>query len=160
MGYIRLMSTTKKGSRKQRLTAWGLAFLYGLFKFNWFTIWAIISTIAVFGSFILITVQALWWNFADVLLPMKIAIPTGYGAVLLHMTRQVIRYSKSKEPEATLVAAIEVTEENPTLQEYPLPPGGAIAFQSLYRLHSRISGSLQLFKLSFSSVRTRFLSML
>jgi hypothetical protein len=80
----------------------------GLFKFNWFTIWAIISIVSVFGAFIVVTVEALWLNRADVLFPIKIAIPVGYGAILLHMSQQIFRYMRSREAESAVVASIEL----------------------------------------------------
>ena len=92
---------------KERITSWGVSFLLELVELNWFTALAAASTVVVFGSFVAMTMQALWWNYADVLLPMKVAIPMGYGAILFHMLRQVMLYFKKREPGSALIALIE-----------------------------------------------------
>jgi len=90
-----------------KIESWGLSFILELMEFNWFTALAAASTVIVFGSFVAMTMQALWWNYADVLLPMKVAIPMGYGAILFHMSRQVMLYLKKHEPGSALIAIIE-----------------------------------------------------
>jgi len=90
-----------------KIESWGLSFILELMEFNWFTALAAASTVIVFGSFVAMTMQALWWNYADVLLPMKVAIPVGYGALLFHMSRQVMLYLKKHEPGSALIAIIE-----------------------------------------------------
>ena len=90
-----------------RITNWAYSFVFEFLKPSWFTAIAGASTVAVFGSFIIMIFQALWWNFADVLLPLKVAIPMGYGAVLFHMLRQVYLYLKKREPGSALIATIE-----------------------------------------------------
>jgi len=92
---------------REKIESWGSSFILELIKFNWFTVLAAASTVIVFGSFVAMTMQALWWNYADVLLPMKVAIPMGYGAILFHMLRQVMLYLKKHEPGSALIAIIE-----------------------------------------------------
>jgi len=92
---------------REKIESWGSSFILELIKFNWFTVLAAASTVIVFGSFVAMTMQALWWNYADVLLPMKVAIPMGYGAILFHMLRQVMVFLKKQEPGSALIAIIE-----------------------------------------------------
>jgi len=92
---------------REKIESWGSSFILELMEFNWFTALAAASTVIVFGSFVAMTMQALWWNYADVLLPMKVAIPMGYGAILFHMSRQVMLYLKKHEPGSALIAIIE-----------------------------------------------------
>jgi len=108
----RLRAMSREASRMEsrgirgKIESWGLSFILELIEFNWFTALAAASTVIVFGSFVAMTIQALWWNHADVLLPMKVAIPMGYGAILFHMSRQVMLYLKKHEPGSALIAII------------------------------------------------------
>ena len=70
--------TESRGIR-EKIESWGLSFILELVEFNWFTALAAASTVVVFGSFVAMTMQALWWNYADVLLPVSythLTLPT------------------------------------------------------------------------------------
>jgi hypothetical protein len=91
----------------KKITEWGASFISELMQFNWFTVLAAVSTGVVFGSFMVMTIQALWWNNADVLLPMKVAIPMGYGVILFHMFREFTLCFKKHQAGPALIATIE-----------------------------------------------------
>jgi len=80
-----------------------------LAKFGWLLAVGLICTIAIFGSYIFVTVQALWWPFlgkADMLLPIKIAIVTGYVALLAYIITRIARSVKSKDVGAVLAESV------------------------------------------------------
>jgi len=90
-----------------RIVKWGVSFISDLMQFSWFMVLTVVSTGFVFGSFIVMTIHALWWNNADVLLPMKVAIPMGYGTILFHMLREFTLCLKKRETGSALIATIE-----------------------------------------------------
>jgi len=83
-----------------------------LAKFGWLLVAGLTCTIAILGSYIFVILQALWWPFlgeADMLLPVKIAIVTGYSALLTYAIIGISRSVRSKDVEAFIVQALGLT---------------------------------------------------
>lgn len=80
-----------------------------LVKFGWLLAAGLTCTVAIFGSYIFVTVQALWWPLlgkADILLPIKIAIVTGYVALLTYVITRIKGSVKSKDIGAILAESV------------------------------------------------------
>jgi hypothetical protein len=56
-------------------------------KRTWFVILTAIAAIAVFGSFVMVMLWSLLVGPADILFPVKVAIPVAYCALVLHALR-------------------------------------------------------------------------
>jgi len=52
-----------------------------------------IAAVLVYGSFTVMMIQALWWNFANVLDPVKVAIFAGYFVLISHLIILIRRRS-------------------------------------------------------------------
>jgi hypothetical protein len=65
----------------------------------------------IFGSYVVITLQALWspvLGMADILLPVKVALLTGYGVLFFHVGRRLYASLRGKEPTGALATLFEL----------------------------------------------------
>jgi hypothetical protein len=87
--------------------AWRLA--SRLAKFGWLLAVGLICTVAIFGSYIFVTLQALWWPFlgrADMLTPIKVAVISGYGALLAYVVKGLAKSVIAKDIGAILADGV------------------------------------------------------
>lgn len=80
-----------------------------LVKFGWLLVVGLICTVAIFGSYIFVTLQVLWWPFlgrADMLVPIKVALISGYGALLAYVMKGFANSVREKNPGSMLAEGV------------------------------------------------------
>jgi hypothetical protein len=76
-------------------------------RLNTFVGIAAVGTSLIFGSFLWVTLQALWQNFANVLMPIMVMIIVGYSTLLIHMLIEIRRSISSRDALGTFFAFFE-----------------------------------------------------
>jgi hypothetical protein len=85
--------------------------LWHILASAWLVTLGVISAVLIFGTYVVVTLQALWsplLGTADILLPVKLALATGYGVLFLHVGSRIHACLRGRELAGALATVFEL----------------------------------------------------